>query len=176
MTIDTFEREFVKPRPGRTLIVGSRVYKDKPDRRALYEPGNVLGVDMLEGPGVNTVIDMERPDPAERIGTFDHVECLSVLEHSERPWRLAANLETVMVPGATLFVSVPFCWPIHSYPDDYWRVSPAALEILFPSIEWVARRLINQTVLEHGAKIARHKVNGYPYFPRTETCGFGVKR
>ena len=175
MTIDAFERLYVKPRAGRALIVGSRVYGDKPDRRKLYEPGNVLGVDMLEGPGVNTVIDMEGCDVG-RIGTFDHVECLSVLEHSERPWRLAANLETVMVPGATLFVSVPFCWPIHSYPDDYWRVSPAALGILFPSIEWIERRLINQTVLEAGEKIERRKVDGYPYFPRTETCGFGVKR
>jgi len=174
MTIDTFEKRFVKPRSGRTLIVGSRVYGDKLDRRALYKPGNVLGVDMLEGPGVNTVIDMEGCN-VERIGTFDHVECLAVLEHSTRPWLLAANLERVMLPGATLFVSVPFCWPIHSYPDDHWRVSPAALAILFPSIEWIERRLVNQTVLEH-MKIERHRVEGYPYFPRTETCGFGVKR
>lgn len=175
MTIDAFERAYVRPREGRTLIVGSRVYNDKPDRRALYTPGNVLGVDMLEGPGVNTVIDMERPDPADRIGSFDHVECLSVLEHAKHPWRLAANLETVMLPGATLFVSVPFCWPVHAYPDDYWRVSPAALEILFPSIEWIERRLVNQTIVE-GAKIKRVHIGKYPYFPRTETCGFGVKR
>lgn len=175
MTVDNFERKYVRPRAGRTLIVGSRVYGDKPDRRALYAPGSVLGVDMLEGPGVDTVIDMERGCPHERIGTFDHVECLSVLEHSQRPWLMARSIERCLNPGATLFVSVPMCWPIHAYPDDYWRMTPAALSILFPDIEWIERRMVNQRIVE-GDKIERHKVEGYPYFPRTETCGFGVKR
>lgn len=174
MSIDTFEKTYVRPREGRTLIVGSRVYHDKPDRRELYTPGNVLGVDMIEGPGVNTVIDMEGHD-VERIGTFDHVECLSVLEHSMRPWLLAANIERVMLPGATLFVTVPFCWPVHAYPSDHWRVTPEALGILFPSIEWIERRLVNQKIV-NGSKIERLKHGGFPYFPRTETCGFGVKR
>lgn len=171
MSVDLFERKYVRPRAGRTLIVGSRVYNDKPDRRALYV--NAVGVDMLEGPGVDYVLDLEVSPPP---GEFDHVECMSVLEHSQRPWRLADSIERCMLPGATLFVSVPFCWPVHAYPDDYWRVTPAALPILFPSIEWIERRMVNQRIVD-GNKIERFKNDdGYPYFPRTETCGFGVKR
>lgn len=174
MSIVDFEQRFVKPRPGRTLIVGSRVYNEKPDRRLLYEP-QALGVDMLPGEGVDQVQDMEHPAAAGALGQFDHVECLSVLEHARRPWFVAEVIEACMLPGATLFVSVPFCWPIHAYPDDYWRISPAALEVLFPRIEWIERRLGSQRLIS-GTKIERRKLAGFPYFPRTETFGFGVRR
>lgn len=174
MTIDAFEREFVRPRPGHTLIVGSRVYNDKPDRRLLYT--RAMGIDMLDGPGVDRVVNMEVAAEVDDLLVFDHVECLSVLEHSRRPWVVAEQIERCMVMGSTLFVSVPWCWPVHAYPSDYYRISIEALEILFPSIEWKARRYVTSRVLDEGEKIKRHHVEGYPYFPRTETCGFGVKR
>lgn len=177
MSFETFERHFVKPRAGRTLIVGSRVYNDKPDRRRRYPTGSVVGVDMLPGEGADVVLDMEGPVSLADFGgdLFDHVECLSVLEHSRRPWLVAASIERCMRPGSTLFVTVPFCWPVHAYPSDYWRVTPAALEVLFPGVEWVERRLVNQTVVD-GTKIKRQKIGGFPHFPRTETFGFGVLR
>lgn len=175
MTVDAFERQFVKPRTGRTLIVGSRVYNDKPDRRALYKPGEVLGVDMIDGPGVDRVLDLEQGAWIDI--PFFHIECMSVLEHTRRPWLMAETIESLLMPGGTLFVTVPWIWPVHAYPFDHWRVSIESLEVLFPNIEWKARRYVNQRVLEEGEKIERLKNDeGYPYFPRTETCGFGVRK
>jgi hypothetical protein len=67
------------------------------------------------------------------LGTFEHVDCLSVLEHSKRPWLLAANLERLMRPGATIYITVPFIFrKIHAYPDDYYRFTPAAVEHPLP--------------------------------------------
>ena len=166
-----FEREHVRPKVGRTLIVGSRVYKDKEDRRARYM--DAVGVDMLEGEGVDRVLDLEEELPAD-LGLFDHVECMSVLEHSRRPWLLAANVERLMAPGATIFVTVPFCWRLHGYPSDYWRMTPEAVKAIFPAVRWERLMLAGET-LHEGPKIESVKVDGHPYFARTDTVGFGVK-
>lgn len=167
-----FEELYVRPNPGRTLIVGSRVYADKDDRRKLYE--DAVGVDMLEGSGVDIVADMEGDIgmPGGELGLFDHVECMSVLEHSKRPWLIAANIERLMKPGATIFVTIPFCWRVHGYPSDYWRMTPEAFKVIFPSVEWEHLMFASAT-LKLGPKFETIKLAGHPYFARTETVGFG---
>lgn len=166
-SVAQFERDFVRPNIGRTLIVGAKVYRGRTDRRAGFK--FAVGVDMLPGDGVDVVADLEESAPD--IGLFDHVECMSVLEHSRRPWVLASNLERMMAPGATLFVTVPFCWRVHGYPSDFWRFTPDALPLLFPAITWGARMLAGSALREDQVKAM--KVDGFPYFERTETVGFG---
>ncbi|WP_143694841.1 class I SAM-dependent methyltransferase [Variovorax sp. JS1663] len=149
--------------------MGSHVYEDKEDRRQRY--ADVVGVDMLEGPGVDLVLDLERDLPGD-VGQFDHVECMSVLEHSRRPWLLAANIQRLMAPGATIFCTVPFCWRIHGYPSDYWRMTPDGVRELFPEVEWTALMLASNELTD-GPKAPTIKRNDHPYFSRTETVGFG---
>lgn len=165
-----FERKYRKPKAGRTLIVGSHVYEGKTDRRKLYP--DAIGVDLIDGPGVDLVRDMETDPP---IGPFDHIECRSVLEHSKRPWRIAQNLEEMLAPGGTLDITVPFCWRVHAYPSDYWRFTTDAVRLLFPNIEWKALRYANNRLTE-GFKARKQTVDGTPYFPRTEVYGFGVRK
>ncbi len=170
--IDEFEGEHVKPKLGRTLIVGSHVYKSKEDRRTRY--ADAVGVDMLDGPGVDIVADLEDALP-DGLGLFDHVECLSVLEHSKRPWLLAENVERLMAPGGTIFVRVPFVWRVHGYPNDYWRMTTEAIRSIFTGVEWLTMRYGHGSLTE-SAKIPILTQNENKYFARTESCGFGVKR
>jgi len=170
--LEQFERDHVRPKSGRTLIVGSRIYVGREDRRKRYP--EAVGVDAIDGEGVDIVFDLENPDAARTLGNFEHVECCSVLEHSQRPWLLAQTIEACMLPGATLFVAVPFIWRIHAYPDDYWRMTPAALTLLFPRIEWQTLKLASHRLFD-GPALKAHKIDGYPYLPRTETVGFGVR-
>lgn len=125
---------------------------------------------MLPGPGVDLVLNLEDELP-EGLGQFQHVECISVLEHAPRPWLLAANLERLMAPGCTLYVTVPMVWRIHAYPSDYWRMTPEALPLLFPSVEWERRMMAGSKLVEDQVQIV--KLAGFPYMARTETCGFG---
>ncbi len=171
-SLERFEREYVKPKQGRTLIVGSAVYKEKEDRRKRYP--DVIGVDMLEGEGVDLVLDLEEPLP-EDLGKFSHVECMSVLEHSKRPWLLAANLERLMEPGSTIFVSVPFIWRYHPYDHDYYRFSRDGIRFLFPAIDWESLLYASDDLTDKN-KANSTKVSGHPYLSRTETVGFGVRR
>jgi SAM-dependent methyltransferase len=76
--------------------------------------------------------DLLEPDQA--VGGFDVVICEQVLEHVEDPWRAAANLRALCVPGGRAIVSTPFLVRVHEEPfygmKDYWRFTPRGLRLL----------------------------------------------
>ena len=167
---DGFERQFVRPRQGRTLIVGSRVYPGRVDRRGLYE--NAEGWDALPGDGVDRVINLENEIPS--VEQFAHIECVSVLEHTKRPWLLARNIEQLLRVGGTLYLTVPFIWRVHSYPDDFWRFTVSGVRALFSSMRWdsicYSHLELTESIKSPGATL-----HGHTYLPRTEVCAFGVR-
>ena len=165
-----FETACVRPRAGRTLIVGSKVYGGRADRRVLYK--EALGIDLFPGEGVDRVLDLEEPLPA-CLGKFMHAECWSVLEHSRRPWLLAHNIEELLVVGGTLFIKVPFIWRIHNYPNDYWRFTLQGVRLLFPRIKWAALECLH-TMEDSKGRVPTVLVEGHQFLARTEIHGFGV--
>jgi len=178
--VDPLAMMQAEARPGRTLIVGSHVYATRDDRRKAFP--NCIGVDMIPGPGVDRVLDLEEPLPMDlHLGSFMHIECISVLEHSHRPWLLAANLERLLQPGGTLMLSVPFVWRLHNYPGDLFRYSCEGVRALFPQIEWSRLHYVVHTTLGRSIekKIPvvemRFKEGGLTYFGRTEVMGIGVR-
>lgn len=126
--MELFERTFVRPKPGRTLVIGSLICPGKSDRRKNYS-GEVIGVDMREGEGVDKVVNME--ERIRGLGVFTHIECLSVLEHSRRPWLIAKNIEKLLESKGSLYLSTPTVWRYHPYPKDYWRFTSDGIEELF---------------------------------------------
>lgn len=175
--LEKFEREHVWPQKGLTLICGSKLYGEKEDRRKRF--ADAVGVDMQEGDGVDVVLNIEDRAPAAWLGSFSHVECMSTLEHCAHPWLAACFIEDVMRPGATIFVSVPWVWRVHGYPDDNFRVSPNGLLTLFPRIEWKVRGLATQRDywMETRKKYpSLVEGSGDKYLLRSETVGFGVRR
>jgi hypothetical protein len=164
-----FELTYVYPESGRTLVVGSKVFPGRTDRRLMYK--DVVGLDMEAGDGVDLVHNLEIAAPAS-LGKFRHVDCISVLEHSKQPWLVAQNIEKVMKSGATLFLSVPFIWRFHGYPNDYFRFTAEGVKVLFKNIEWDAL-MYGSTKLSDDSRIEGEKIDGHPYFPRTEVLGFG---
>lgn len=161
----------VTPNPGRTLVVGSKVYKSRVDERKKF--ADAIGVDMLPGHGVDIVHDLELPLP-EELGKFDHIECRSVLEHAKRPWLVCQTLEQVMRPGASIFLGVPWVWRYHGYPDDYWRFTPSSLHVLFPNIVWKTTRLVACSKIRDKLN-SMSSPSGDIYFERTQVMGFGHK-
>jgi len=167
-----FEEQFVRPKPGRTLIVGSRVYEGREDRRPLF--ADAIGVDMLAGPGVDRVLNLEDSLPSD-LGQFDHVECISVLEHSKRPWKLAANLTRLMSMGATIYLSAPFIWRVHNFPNDYFRYTRDGIRALFPGIVWQQLAYAHEKLSFSDRASVLEKGVGHPYMARTEVLGWGVR-
>lgn len=174
--LDEFQSKF-KVSEGRTLIVGSKIHEGtgKDDRRKLYR--YAVGIDMEAGPGVDLVADLEEASDlayrhfGDRL--FDHIECTSVLEHSRRPWLLAANLERVLIDGGTILVMIPWVWRFHAYPNDFWRMTPEAIKSLFPSVEWIGQSYIVEGRLVQ--KVPTLKAMSMRWMARSELIMFGKK-
>ena len=121
-------------------------------RQALAtHPGEYVGIDAIPGPGVDVAVDLV--DDFARIsrilpGPFATIFCLSVLEHSRQPFRMAENIQRLLETGGALYVSVPFAWEIHSFPSDYWRFTPEAVRLLFPDIEFPPGQCAYHTQVE----------------------------
>jgi hypothetical protein len=123
---------------GPILEIGSRDYGNTPDYRGLFPGARYVGADLAAGKGVDLVLDAaaDRASVERAVGgrKFGSVICCSVLEHCRDPFGMAANIEHLLEDGGTLFVSVPFSWEYHAFPDDYWRFSPSGVKLLFPGI------------------------------------------
>jgi len=90
---------------------------------------NKTGLDIRPGPGVDvvgSVYDLPFED-----NEFDIVLCMVVMEHLEDPQRAIKEMKRVLKVGGKVLVSVPFMFPMHDTPGDYWRFTKYGLKMLF---------------------------------------------
>lgn len=70
--------------------------------------------------------DLEKPLPIES-GSYDGVLLINVLEHIFNCQQLLTESIRVLKPGGTIVVVVPFLFPVHPSPSDYWRFTGESL-------------------------------------------------
>ena len=107
----------------RVLEVGSRnVNGSYREFLADWGPGEYVGVDFIEGPGVDIVWNAERLVDKFGKEQFDVVVSTEMLEHV-RDWRsVVSNLKQVCRRGGTLIVTTRSAgFPYHGWPYDFWR-------------------------------------------------------
>jgi SAM-dependent methyltransferase len=121
---------------GPVLEIGSKDYGSTSSFRDFYAGSEYVGLDMSEGKGVDVIVDLCKGVGALREDHFDLGICCSVLEHVEKPWLFAANLTRLIRPGGRLYMSVPWVWRYHAYPDDYFRFSHRGVISLFEEFAW----------------------------------------
>lgn len=142
------------------LEVGSRLHRPEAwwlVNRDLAK-GHWTGIDMQAGDGVDRVADIHAL-PEEWGGRFSAVLCSEVLEHVRRPWVALPELRRVIRPGGWLVVTTLTSFPIHGFPDDFYRYTPNGLRALledagFSDIETVNEGSLAITLDDHGASIA----------------------
>ena len=117
--------------PGPILEIGSYQVPGQEsigNLRSLFPGREYIGVDLRAGPGVDRVARVEAlPFQDGLVGT---VLALSTFEHVQRFWHGFDEIYRVLRPDGALLVACPFYFYIHNYPSDYWRFTPAALEVL----------------------------------------------
>lgn len=78
-------------------------------------------------PLLDLVADLNDPLPLSD-ASFDTVILSDVLEHIAEPKGLLAEVSRVLKPDGVLLLNVPFFYPIHEEPFDYYRFTRYALE------------------------------------------------
>ena len=132
----TYLKRHVPSISGPILEVGSKEYGSTSTFRDFYTEHEYVGADMEAGKGVDVVVDLTVGTGGLRKNHFALAICCSVLEHVRRPWVFAEHLTSLLRPGGILYVSVPWVWRYHPYPDDYYRFSWRGIMELFPGLAW----------------------------------------
>jgi len=105
------------------------------DLRPLFPGREYLGVDLVEGPGVDRIEDVRALRFADAsIGTLVAVDSL---EHVADPHHAVSELHRVLAPGGTLLVGTPFIFPVHHHPD-FTRFTPEGMARLLSAFPQVA--------------------------------------
>lgn len=99
------------------LNLGSGTYRIDPE---------IINVDLFPFKEVDLVADITHMPFND--GTIDAVICDAVLEHVARAPHVLKEINRILKPGGTLFVSVPFMYPYHSSPDDFYRWTAEGLQ------------------------------------------------
>lgn len=101
------------------------------DLRYLFEPKgfDYVGCDMRDGPGVDQVQNLHNLDIED--GSVGTIVCMDTLEHVEFPRKALEEIHRVLKPDGIAIMSSVFAFPIHGYPNDYWRFTPNGFKSLF---------------------------------------------
>src|SRR6266446_5988753 len=126
-----FVHTYVKAPGPRILELGSREVSGN-SRRGLFSGATeYIGVDIIQGPGVDLVADAHRLSEVVPSNHFDVVYSISVFEHLVFPWRVVMEINTVLKIGGLCYVSTHPAWPPHELPWDFWRFPKEGLKALF---------------------------------------------
>jgi SAM-dependent methyltransferase len=101
-------------------------------------------------------IDDNLPADLQAQECFDFLLCTEVLEHVGNLPAAFANMNRLLRTGGRVLITVPFVFPLHEEPYDFWRPTPHALH-----------RLAG----EHGFKVLTLQKLGNSFAVLAQTCG-----
>jgi SAM-dependent methyltransferase len=106
-----------------------------PQVRDFFPGRRFVGCDLRPGPGVDQLCDLHDIDlPESSVGTallFD------TIEHVREPWRAMAELRRCLIPGGVLLMTSVWYFPVHAFPDDYFRFTASGFRSLLESFDSV---------------------------------------
>jgi len=101
-----------------------------------FKPEKYLGIDIIEGKGVDKVCNANELINEFGSNSFDVVICTELLEHV-RDWKnVITNIKGVVKPDGLLFITTRSKgFGHHGYPYDYWRYEIKDFQIIFSDFE-----------------------------------------
>ncbi|MCB1801345.1 MAG: class I SAM-dependent methyltransferase [Gammaproteobacteria bacterium] len=132
----TYLKRYLPSLEGPILEIGSKDYGNTASFRDHFVGNEYVGIDMASGKGVDHVLDLVEGTGDLPKSHFALAICCSVLEHVRKPWVMADNITSLVRSGGMAYISVPWVWRYHAYPDDYFRFSWRGVMELFPDFDW----------------------------------------
>lgn len=121
----------------RSLIAGDHIF-------------TTVNLDKKTHPDI--VHDLEEPLPITA-GSYDNALLINVLEHVYEYRQLLREASRVVRSRGTIVIAVPFLYPIHPSPKDFWRFTTEALR---KECETAGLRIRSITPLGGGVFSARY--------------------
>ncbi len=124
MSAEKFLRRY--PSAGKILNLGS-------GPRIISE--EVTNVDIEKYPGVSILADVcavPLPD-----GSVSRIISNTVLEHVRNPVAAVREMHRLLEKGGMAYITIPFMYPFHSSPNDYYRWTREGARELFDDFEIV---------------------------------------
>lgn len=103
------------------------------DLRPLFPGKKYIGCDYQLGPGVDRAENIHYltfPD-----NSMGSVLILDTLEHVANVYRAMDEAYRILKPGGIIIITSVMNYPVHNFPDDYWRFTPRAFELLLEKFE-----------------------------------------
>ncbi len=63
--------------------------------------------------------------------SLDGLGCFAVLEHVDKPWKMAEEFARVVKPGGKIFIDWPFLQPAHGCPSHFFNATREGVRSLF---------------------------------------------
>jgi len=104
-----------------------RAFGLKPDERIIINVGSgvirlhpeVVNLDIAPFQNVDIVADVQ--DLPFKDNSIDMIIAESLLEHVEDAPKAIAEIQRVLKPGGYVWVKIPFMYPFHDSPNDFYR-------------------------------------------------------
>jgi SAM-dependent methyltransferase len=125
------------------------------DLRTFFLGKEYVGCDLIDGPGVERILNIHKIDlPSESVGT---VIIADTLEHVEFVRNAMDEVYRILKPEGIVIMSSVMNFPIHNFPEDYWRFTPEGFKSLlriFPVffVDSVGNSTFPHTVVGIGRK------------------------
>lgn len=140
------------PKKIKVLEIGSLIVPGQENLsvRKYFPDAEYIGIDMQEGNGVDIVINCI-DYCLNHENEFDLILCLDMLEHAKYPYNVVDRAKDALNPDGLLLVTSVFNFPIHEYPNDYWRFTPECFKMLLGG---------NSRINKIGSELMPHTVVG----------------
>ena len=106
----------------RILDIGGRDRSQRTIKES-FPNAEYIVVDIVAGENVDVVADAHQLSSVFENSYFDFVISASVFEHLLMPWKVALEINKVLRPGGSLWISSHQTVGLHDSPWDYWRFS-----------------------------------------------------
>lgn len=117
------------------------------DLRPFFPGRTYVGCDMRPGTGVDRIEDIHELRFSDgEVGTFLLAD---TLEHVREPFQAFRELHRCLRDDGVAIFSSVMHFPIHSYPDDYWRFTPQAFRELAREFPLVAILFAGDVAFPH---------------------------
>ena len=131
-----FMGELKKLKNYSVLEIGTRRWNpDKPTHHKDWEwfkgHGKYVMSDFMNGLDVDVVADLHELSKVFGEKKFDVIFAASVFEHLEKPWIAAQEILKVLKDKGMFFIQTHQTFPIHGYPNDYFRYTTEGLKSIF---------------------------------------------